>query len=93
MKMDWISVKERLPNQSMHVLVYPVHTFDDKSDPRVEYSWFNGEVFTLDEGWNPLDGVTHWMPLPEPPSAVEEGHHPFDAEYIRQARKHGPFDP
>jgi hypothetical protein len=65
--MEWISVKDRLPDQSMYVLVYPVYARDDKTDPRVEHSWFNGKEFTLDEGWSPLKGVTHWTPLPDAP--------------------------
>jgi hypothetical protein len=58
---EWISVKDRLPEANSHVLVYPARG--------KEYQvWFfaaNGAWY--DEcGWC-ARGITHWMPLPEPP--------------------------
>lgn len=62
--MEWISVEERLPEKGRVVLVYIsdrksimlTHFFDDFSLVRVGMeSGFSGH------------GVTHWMPLPEPP--------------------------
>lgn len=61
--MKWISVKVRLPEKGVEVLVW---------------SWYTKvtRVWTLDEGgvWEDeygylqdFEDVTHWMPLPPPP--------------------------
>lgn len=62
--MDWISVRDRLPEQEEYVAVY------DAADGCVSVA------YTF-EGWWRTDGdadpeqVTHWMPLPEPPKEEE----------------------
>ena len=56
---EWISVKERLPEEDVVVIL------TDHID--VGTGWFNGK------GWRTpfadIDEyrITHWMPLPEPP--------------------------
>lgn len=61
----WISVKERLPEEDVVVIL------TDHID--VGTGWFNGK------GWRtPFSDIdeyriTHWMPLPEPPREVEDG--------------------
>lgn len=77
--MEWISVKETLPIDGQTVDCY-----DEEQDrhPQVEFRGgkFLGEYQELafDTGGAYIDdieheiiGVTHWMPLPEPPK--EEG--------------------
>jgi hypothetical protein len=60
--MEWISVKDRLPEKEDDVLAY-----EFRGDISISYisgnDWRN-----LESGWI-LDEshVTHWMPLPEPP--------------------------
>ena len=55
--MEWISVKERLPQQAQIIIAtdgdisLPCHHFTDTG-----FTWFTKEV-------------THWMPLPQPPKA------------------------
>lgn len=80
--MDWISVKDRLPEINVSVLISMI--YDDVSfiAYRTETNWqcvfpewgevcgngyFNGELKE-----EPESGikVTHWMPLPEPPKKV-----------------------
>ena len=64
---EWISVEERLPEENGEYLVY------------TKYGWFDVERFKLwddddtDGGyWWEYEGiVTHWMPLPEPPTEKE----------------------
>ena len=61
----WISVEERLPNIDAEVLIYADEGLYDVA----QYS--GGERFwTLERNpdcWVTASGVTHWMPLPEPP--------------------------
>ena len=59
---EWISVKDRLPEEGIDVLVY-----DDDTNMFL-IAWYDK---TLDK-WLSTDigrlfGVTHWMSLPEPP--------------------------
>lgn len=66
--MKWISVKERLPEHSQAVMVYIAdrgsvmltHFFGDFALARVG----------VESGFSD-HGVTHWMPLPEPPKDSE----------------------
>lgn len=68
---NWISVKDRLPQNSERVLAYCEKTkkyfvgnvtyrcFSDEVYWRHE--WARGAMYTV------TSKVTHWMPLPEPP--------------------------
>ena len=59
MKAEWISIKDRLPEKSCKVLV-------STNQSGVGDMWFSKEF-----GWHLLKNdakVTHWMPLPEPPT-------------------------
>ena len=60
--MEWISVKDRLPEKEDEVLAYEFH-----GDINIAYIRGN-EWRNLESGWA-MDKthVTHWMPLPEPP--------------------------
>ena len=69
---EWISVKDRLPEESGKHLVFG-RTFGNKK-PQI---WIC-ECISIGRvmGWcnsakNPV--VTHWMPLPEPPKEVDNG--------------------
>ena len=71
-EMTWISVDERLPEKNASVLVF---CGSDKrpSDQRVfcVAQWWDTYVKALWHesltGERMIHGVTHWMPLPEPP--------------------------
>jgi hypothetical protein len=60
--MKWISVKDRLPVNSAHVLTWN-HQYKDTEEIRIGFYednlWLNEEYINVD--------VTHWMLLPEPP--------------------------
>lgn len=67
--MEWISVKDRLPETGIYVLASCAMKVRDKIDYR------NAVVmaFVCEEGFVDVEldeviteGVTHWMPLPEP---------------------------
>ena len=62
---EWISVKDRLPEINIGVLVYTPrfkNTFEVfyKGDGKWEIASYRGGEILNDE-------VTHWMPLPQPP--------------------------
>ncbi len=57
----WISVKDRLPDDCVEVLVHD-------TDCGIVIGWYDKKdsIFVA-EFINQLDAVTHWMSLPEPP--------------------------
>lgn len=54
---EWISVKDRLPEEKTRVLV-----FVPRSGLKIDTDRIVGRIWVR---WN--GRVTHWMPLPEPP--------------------------
>ena len=56
---EWISVKDRLPDDGTKVLLYLDYGM-------IEASWYDSSYYM--PFWN---RVTHWMPLPEPPKEDE----------------------
>ncbi len=77
--MEWISVKDRLPNNNELVIAYGKKETDSEKD--VWLVTFYKEVIEKcgdhkknisDQYWEKTNGydvdeVTHWMPLPQPP--------------------------
>lgn len=66
--MEWISVKNRLPQKNKGVLMVRNGSveigFYNAKDAR--FCVPNENAF---DGWPiPVDDITHWMPLPEPPT-------------------------
>jgi hypothetical protein len=68
----WISVEDRLPEENADVLIYRggfigdlmnVYTYKGHNEWEDEYGYWSR---TDDEG------ITHWMPLPEPPTEKED---------------------
>lgn len=61
--MDWISVKDKLPEKDISVL-----TFDGTYINVMEY-WYDedGKQVWFNPPSPPSDNITHWMPLPNPP--------------------------
>ena len=65
--MNWISVKERLPDKDQEVL------FFDAQMENIELGEFAGKE------WHPswadtyinAKHITHWMPLPDPPVIID----------------------
>lgn len=56
--MEWISVKDRLPDGEL--VLINVHQRDYLIAEYTNGAWWNDSI-----GF--VHGVTHWMPLPEPP--------------------------
>jgi hypothetical protein len=67
----WISVKGRLPNVFQSVIV----SDGEESEFAIFYDHYNGygPTFVTPDCYEEerIEGITHWMPLPEPPK--EEG--------------------
>jgi hypothetical protein len=75
-KSQWISVKDRLPEEDVAVLVYG-QVLNDPPDVIGVRRRYNGDQ-DWKHTWESEDGfiyreddVTHWMPLPEPPKEEE----------------------
>ena len=61
---EWISVKERLPQEKVHCIVHYKHAYCDNDDYwAIGMCFYDGEKFQFDPAYK----VTHWMPLPVPP--------------------------
>ena len=58
---EWISVKDRLPEKNTQVLVFSRgwYVVCWYAPLNIAATWYDG-----DTRWT---GVTHWMPLPDPP--------------------------
>lgn len=75
-KMVWISVKDRLPEEDEPVLVYGQVLNDNpevlgvrrmyKGDQEWKRTWESEDSYIYRE-----DDVSHWMPLPKPPTEEE----------------------
>lgn len=73
---QWISVKERLPDEGEEVLIFGQYLNDIpkvlgvrsryKGDQDWKYTWEGPDEWVYRE-----NDVTHWMPLPEPPMETE----------------------
>lgn len=61
---EWISVKDRLPDEGENVLTYGARPFYDVFYVNRLIDKKNGEWL--------YDGVTHWMPLPEKPESEDD---------------------
>ena len=69
----WINVKDRLPEDMKHVLVFGV--LKGKVLPGVHKAWhfrLTGHWVEDDDREWPIYNVTHWQPMPVPP--VEANH-------------------
>ena len=65
-KSEWISVKDRMPEEGVDVLVYGDIYLNRKGADVDFVDRESGNFFYYDEG-----EVTHWSPLPEPPESAE----------------------
>jgi hypothetical protein len=74
-KMKWISIKEKMPDlQSGHsdkIIVYDGERVVDDCNYIPEWGGFICHAYGYDNDTFTVDGVTHWMPLPEPPVSTK----------------------
>lgn len=72
---EWVSVKDRLPEETQCFLVVlnnediDIRVFNSKNEPFQSYSSMLDKFLFLDDKgeWHTTDRVTHWMPLPQAP--------------------------
>ncbi len=74
--MDWISVKDKLPERHQEVL-FTNNTVEDwdgrPAPPMVYFGWFDFNAFhSFIDMRDTFRGCTHWMPIPEPPKYSEQ---------------------
>ena len=61
---EWISVKERLPQEKVDCIVHYKHAYCDNDDYwAIGMCFYDGEKFQMHLPYK----VTHWMPLPTVP--------------------------
>lgn len=70
--MEWISVKDRLPEAGAVVDIWVPASWRDEGGARIPNAGYDGRRFhnrSTHGDWAgaPYDDVTHWMPLPQPP--------------------------
>jgi hypothetical protein len=59
---EWISVLDKLPEDRTYVIVYSAHWSREPFVAHLHHGLWVGERILSEPA-----GVTHWMPLPEPP--------------------------
>jgi hypothetical protein len=60
---EWISVKDRLPENGQRVLCYNKYMYVKDYD----CVFYDGDFNWTGSRIGQIEGVTHWMPLPKPP--------------------------
>ena len=61
---EWISVKDRLPEEKVNCIVHYKHAYCDNDDYwAIGICFYDGEKFRIDLSYK----VTHWQYLPTPP--------------------------
>ena len=61
---EWISVKDRLPEEKVNCIVRYKHAYCDNDDYwAIGICFYDGEKFRIDLSYK----VTHWQYLPTPP--------------------------
>lgn len=63
----WVSVKDRLPDKSGSYLVMLENVFVTHLSMNVHYWNAKDEYWRGSEAHSRIVGISHWMPLPEPP--------------------------
>ena len=66
---EWVSVKERLPQEKVNCIVHYKHAYCDNDDYwAIGMCFYDGEKFRADPAYK----VTHWMPLPPAPEVKND---------------------
>ena len=72
----WTSVEDRLPNPEERVLVFvkALGKIDNIHKDVITTNWITSSGNWIDN-WKGIGNyiITHWMPLPDPPSTTDDG--------------------
>lgn len=71
---EWISVKDRLPDEDGEVLIYMPNEDWEELIAIVPFSVEHKKFYSYSDEVaidQELKRITHWMPLPEPPKEVQ----------------------
>ena len=61
---EWISVKDRLPEETVNCIVHYRHAYCNNDGYwAIGFCCYDGEKFLFDPAYK----ITHWMPMPNPP--------------------------
>ena len=61
---EWVSVKDRLPEEKVNCIVYYQHAYCDNAGYwAIGFCFYDGEKFQMGLSYK----VTHWQYLPQPP--------------------------
>ena len=66
----WVSVKDRMPDRSGSYLVVLENVFVSYLTINVHYWNAKDEYWSGSQAHSRIIGISHWMPLPEPPEEV-----------------------
>ena len=80
---EWISIEDWLPSQGVVVALLNTEQYMNAPDAAQEYTNWHGAGYLSEFGrkyWTvfgenrgmTLDSVTHWMPLPGPPTETDQ---------------------
>jgi len=61
-EMEWISVKEKLPEDNERVLI-----FENRYNNQYTALYYKERNWFIVKDYMPAEDVSHWMPLPKPP--------------------------
>lgn len=76
---NWISVEERLPEENTVVIAY-----SDLTDLFNEETHLTRTVCYDDDGFDTETKVSHWMPIPNPPTIRERYEHIAKSDYVKE---------
>ena len=68
---NWIDVNERLPEYDFFTVLVAVCPPCQTNSTHIGYAVWGGWM-VLDEKGNHADFITHWQPLPSPPTNIKE---------------------
>lgn len=65
--MEWISVKDRLPEDGCFAVVICPRSFPKNYPARIGRFYDDVNLFYCESCDDSIEDATHWMPLPDPP--------------------------
>jgi len=68
---NWISIEDDIPKSIGSYLIFYIEDWEDSTPKAMAWAFYNSNSeWCIDN--QKLNHVTHWMPLPEPPTPVHK---------------------